>query len=98
HAEALAAHEAQRQALVVVLLRHDAVEARLDEEFGPALERTAVDHLGVLGVEVLDLFAQVLHRSMIAFEVVAPAQASSLPLINWVPAFTGMTILPLTNP
>jgi hypothetical protein len=58
HAKALAQHEAERQALVVVFLRDDAVEARLDEEPGPALERAAVDDLAVLGVEILQLVAQ----------------------------------------
>jgi hypothetical protein len=58
HAEALAQHEAERQALVVVLLRDDAVEARLGEEAGPAIERAAVDDLAVLGVEILELVAQ----------------------------------------
>src|SRR4030095_4247916 len=58
HAEALTGHQAERQALVVVLLRDDAVEARLDEELRPALNRAAVNGLAVFGVEVLELLAE----------------------------------------
>jgi hypothetical protein len=45
----------------VVLLRDDAIKARLDEELGPALQRAAIDDLGVLRLELFDFVPQAHH-------------------------------------
>ena len=65
HAHALAGHQRQRQIIVGIVARNQAIDAVIGEEIRPTFDVTAVQNIGVFVVELLNYEAQFARQSAV---------------------------------